>query len=138
MGPTHFLTISSLAMQDALISSGVQIELLHEMDVINEFETIVRGGLTSVVQGKVTSNKIYFSTYNPQKPFGTVIFLDVNTLYASVLDGKPTVGDFFELSEQEVAIFDTKEIVLFGDHCYALVTDFEITDKFKLKADDFQ
>ena len=56
------------------------------MDVITEFETNIRGELTSVVQGKVTFNNKYLSTYDPQKPICTGIFLDKNVSYAPVLD----------------------------------------------------
>ena len=43
LDPAHFLTISSLAMQSALLRSGKEIDLLGEMDVITEFESIFRG-----------------------------------------------------------------------------------------------
>ena len=74
-------------MQGALLRSGKEIELLREMDVITEFETNIRGGLTSVVQGKVTFNNNYLSTYHPQKPISTGILLDVNALYATIVNG---------------------------------------------------
>ena len=136
LDPAHFLTISSLAMQGALLRSGKEIELLREMDVITEFESNIRGGLTSVVQGKVTFNNKYLSTYDPQKSISTGIFLDKNALYATILNGKLPVGDFYELSQEDVAIFDIDAKDLNGDHCYALVIDFEIPYEVKLKTDD--
>ena len=62
LDPALFLTISLLAMQGALLRSGMEKELLREMDVITEFETNIRGGLTCVIQGKVTFTNKYLST----------------------------------------------------------------------------
>ena len=109
------------------------------MDLKTEFESSVTGGLTSVVQGKIKPNNKYLSTYDLQKKtIRTGIILDVNALYAKILDGKLTVGGFFELSKEEVAICDNNAIDLNGDHCYALVVGFEIPDEIKLKTDDLQ
>ena len=53
-------------MRGALLRSGKEIELLREMDVITEFETNIRGGIISVVQGKVIFKNKYLSTYDPK------------------------------------------------------------------------
>ena len=55
----QLLTISSLAMQAALLQSKRKIELLRDISVITDFETSIHGGLTSVVQGKNTFNNNY-------------------------------------------------------------------------------
>ena len=57
-------------------------------------------------------------------------------MYATVLDRKLADGGFSELSQQEVAIFDKNAIDLNGDHCYALLIDFEKPDEVKPKTDD--
>ena len=60
----------------------------------------------------------------------------MNALYATIHSGILPVGEFFEFSQEKVAIFDTDTIDLNGDHCYALLIDFEISDEVKLKTDD--
>ena len=85
---------------------------------------------------KVTFKNKYLSTYNPRKPICTGIFSDKKALYATVLDGKLPVCGFSELCQEEVAIFDINAKDLNGDHCFALLKDFEIPDEVKLKTDD--
>ena len=43
---------------------------------------------------------------------------------------------FSELNQEEVAIFYINAIDLNGDHCYALLIDFELPNEVKLKTDD--
>ena len=77
------------------------------------------------------------NTYRPtirKKPVGTGIFLNVNALYAAILNGKLPVGEFFELSK-EVATLDIDVIDLNAHHCYAVVIDSEIPDEIKQKPD---
>ena len=66
----------------------------------------------------------------------TGIFLDLNALYATILDRKRPVDGFFVLCKEEVAIFYIDAVGLNGNHCYALVIVFEIPDEIKLKIDD--
>ena len=136
LDPAQLLTISSLAMQAALLQSKRKIELLRDISVITDFETSVRGGLTSVVQGKNTFNNEYLKDYDEKKDITTGIFLDVNSLYATVLSGKLPVGNFHELSEKEIKDLDLDKVDLNGNHCYALKVDFEIPDEFKKETDD--
>ena len=133
LDPAQLLTISSLAMQAALLQSKRKIELLTDISVITDFETSIRGGLTSVVQGKNTFNNKYLKDFDSNKDITTGIFFDVNSLYAKVLNGKLPVGNFHELSEKEIKDLDLDKVDLNGNHCYALKIDFEIPDEFKEK-----
>ena len=51
-------------MQSAKLRSGKEMKLLRETDVITEFESYIRCGLTSVDHGKIASNNKYFLTYD--------------------------------------------------------------------------
>ena len=46
-------------MQSAMLRSGKEIEMLHEMDLIIDFETNIRDEFKSIVKGKVTFNNKY-------------------------------------------------------------------------------
>jgi len=137
LDPAQLLTISSTAMQAALLQYNKGIELLRDISVITEFESSIRGGFTSVVKGKATFNNKYLNDFDPNKPISTGIFLDINSLYGTVLHGKLPVGDFKELSEEEIMNFNIDDIDLNGEFCYALSIDFEIPDDVKKLTDDF-
>ena len=126
----------TVAVQAALLQYNKGIELLRDISVITEFESSIRGGFTSVVKGKATFNNKYLNDFDPNKPISTGIFLDINSLYGTVLHGKLPVGDFKELSEEEIRNFNIDDIDLNGEFCYALSIDFEIPDDIKKLTDD--
>ena len=76
------------------------------------------------------------STYDPKKTICTGIFLDDNALYVIIISAKIPVGDFKELSEEEISSFITHEIDLDGDRCDSRVIDFEIPDDEKTGNDE--
>ena len=136
LDPAHMFTTPGFAIQAALLHSKREIDLLRDISVITEFERNIRGGFTSVVQGKATFNNKYLKDFDPNDAISTGLFLDVNSLYPTVLQGKLPVGGFKELSEEEVKKFKVDEIDLDGDYCYALLIDFEIPDDVKEYTDD--
>ena len=75
LDPAQLLTISSTAMQAALLQCNKGIELLRDISVITEFESSIRGGFTSVVKGKATFNNEYLNDFDPNKPISTGISL---------------------------------------------------------------
>ena len=99
------------------MQSKRKIELLRDISVITDFETSVRGGLTSVVQGKNTFNNKYLKDFDDKKDKTIGIFLDVNSLYAEVMNGKLPVGNFHELNEKEIKDLDLDKVDLNCDHC---------------------
>ena len=114
---------------------GTEIELLHEIDVITDFDSNMRGGITSAVKGNVTFDNKYLRNFDEQKQISTGIFLYSNAFYATILYEKLPVGGFFELSNEKVASFGINAIDLHGSHCYALVIEFEIPDGVKIKTE---
>ena len=136
LDPAQLLTISSLAIQAAMLQNKKKIDLLDDISVITEFESNIRGGLTSVVQGKVTFNNKHLKSFDEKKPISSGSFLDVNSLYATVLSGKLPIGGFYELKQEEIANFDINSIDLYGNYAYALLIDYEIPDDVKIKTDD--
>ena len=105
--------------------------------MFTEFESSIQGGFCSVVRSYTKLNNKYLSDYDPNKPKSSALFLDVNSLYATVLHGKLPTGDFYELTSSEIEMFDYENVDLDGDYCYALSIDFEIPDDVKVQTDDF-
>ena len=136
LDPACLLTISSLAVQAAMMQTNHEIDLMRDISMLTEFECGIRGGLTSVVQGRVEFNNKYLSSFDENKPISTGIFLDVNGLYAYVLNGKLPIGEIKEYSEEEVKKFNIEESYFDENHCFALLIDFEIPDHVKIQTDD--
>ena len=136
MDAAKLLTISSLSMQACMLHNQEEFQLLDEVSPNTEFKSNIRGGLTTVVQGKVTFNNRYLQNFDPKLLETMCLFLDYNSLYPSGMVKPLPVGGFKEFSPNEVKNFDYKNVDLDGSHCYAMVVDFTIPDPVKLKTDD--
>ena len=136
LDPSWFMTTPSLAMSAALLKCKKKIDLLTDIDVITEIESSIRGGLTTVVQGKVTFNNKSLSDYDPTKPITSGLFGDINSLYPTIMVAKLPVGEFYELSSEEVDNFDPENTSTDGDYCYMVRIDYYIPDDVKRATDD--
>ena len=123
-------------MQACMLHNKEEFELLNEVSDYTEFESNIRGGLTTVVQGKVTFNNRYLKNFNSDLAETMGLFLDYNSLYPSTMVKPLPVGGFREFSPDEVKNFDYKNVDLDGAHCYTMVVDFTIADEVKRKTDD--
>ena len=138
LDPSSFITTPSLAIQSALFHSNLEIGLLTDMEVYTEFENSIRGGLTSVVRSYTDFNSKYLDNYDKLKPISSGAFLDVNSLYPTVMSEKLPYGNFKELNDVEIEKFkkEYKEIDLDGPYCYAVSIDYDIPDNVKMDTDD--
>ena len=99
-------TLPSLAMECALKISKVEISLLSDIEVYSNLECSVRGGITSAVQGKCTFNNPSLDNFDPDSPIFSGIFVDVNSLYATILSGKLPFSKFHLINnEEEIKFF---------------------------------
>ena len=136
LDPVNLLTISSLAIQASMLYNKEEFELLKVITTCTEFECGVRGGFTSVVQGKITLNNFHLSDYDSEKPISTAIFGDITSLYPTCMTGPLPVGQFKECSPEEVVKFAYLNADLKGEECYAMVVDFTIPDEIKEATDN--
>ena len=136
LDPAHMITTPSLAMQAALYHNKLSLQLIHDMDTQTLFENSIRGGFTSVVKKHVEVNSEYNNNYDKEKSISSAVFLDVNSLYPTVMCNKLPYGECRELSEDEVASFAIDSVNTDGDKCYACLVDYCIPDNVKEETDD--
>ena len=136
LDPAKVLTISSTALQSALLQLNLKIDVIRDTNSLKDFEDNIRGRLVSVVRSKTTSNNEYLSNHDKNENNKTIVFLDVNALYGSILCLLLQIGGFFKLPPEEVQKFDFKTTKLDGEYCYVLLLDYEIPDQVKDQTDD--
>ena len=89
LDPCMLTTLPSLAMECALkVSIKQGLALLTDIEVYTNFENGIRGGITSAVEGKVVFNTPSLPSFSPELPITSGLFVDVNSLYATILSGK--------------------------------------------------
>ena len=94
LDPAHFYTAPGLAWKTALKISGIELELLTDIDMLLMFEKGIRGGITQAVKryGKA-NNKYMVDLFKPEELSKFLQYLDANNYYGWAMCLKlPTKG----------------------------------------------
>ena len=81
LDPAYYYTSPHLAWHACLKTTGQQLELLHDYDMLMMFERGIRGGMTHISKRYAEANNPYMTTYDPQKSTKYIQYLDANNLY---------------------------------------------------------
>ena len=134
--PAQTLTLPSFALDAALYTSKQKFSLLTKIEHHVLFENGIRGGFTSVIQNRVTFNDPKLKNFNKNEPVTTGAYLDMNSLYPTVMYDNIVYGDLEELNDEEIKNFNIESIDVKGAFAYALEIDYTIPDDVKLKTDE--
>ena len=94
LDPAWYFTAPGLAWDACLRKTQVELELLHNQDMLLMVEKGIRGGVSmiSTRHGKA-NNKYMTKEYDPNKPSTYISYLDANNLYGWAMSRKlPTDG----------------------------------------------
>ena len=82
LDPVHFYTAPSLAWAAALLTTGVQLEVISEVEMLTFLNQGLVGGYSAVHhQYCLANNPSMQTSYDPSEPTSTCICLDANNLY---------------------------------------------------------
>ena len=93
LDPAHYYTSPGLAWDACLKTTGQELELLHDYDMLMMFERGIRGGITHISKRYAVANNKYMKNYNPEKESTFIQYLDANNLYGWAMSQQlPTHG----------------------------------------------
>ena len=93
LDPAHYYTSPGLAWDACLKTTGQNLELLHDYDMLMMFEQGIRGGITHISKRYAEANNKYMKNYNPDKESTFIQYLDANNLYGwAMSQNLPTHG----------------------------------------------
>ena len=125
LDPCNFYTSPGLAWQACLKMTGVNLELLTDIDMHLFIERGLRGGISMISHRFAKANNKYLSNYNPTLPSSYAIYLDANNLYGwAMSQALPTHG-FQWLSEEEIRKLDISQVTDDANVGYILEVDLE-------------
>ena len=81
LDPAYYYTSPGLAWDACLKTTGQQLQLLDDYDMLMMFERGIRGGITHISKRYAEANNKYMKNYNPEKPSSYIQYLDANNLY---------------------------------------------------------
>ena len=92
LDPAHFLSAPGLAWQACLKKTGIELELITNVDILLMIEKRIRGGICHAIHWYAKANNKYMKDYNKDEEESFLQYEDANNLYARAMSQKLTVN----------------------------------------------
>ena len=93
LDPAWYYTSPGLAWEACLKMTQVNLELLHDQDMLLMVEKGIRGGVSMITKRHGVANNKYMGNHDEESPSKHIIYLDANNLYGWAMSKKlPTHG----------------------------------------------
>ena len=125
LDPAHYYTAPGLSWDSMLKMTGVELELISDLDMYLMVESGIRGGVSMITKKYAEANNPYTPGFDPTRPTNYLLYLDANNLYGWAMSQKMPVNNFCWMTQQEVEEFDVRHIPDDGDTGYILEVDLE-------------
>ena len=122
--PAYFLSAPGLAWQACLKKTGVELDLLTDIDMLLMFEEGIRGGMCQATYRYAKANNKYMTNYDKNKESSYLQYLDANYLYGWAMSQKLPVGNF-KWVEKDNALNFIKDYDINSDKGYIFEVDVE-------------
>ena len=101
LDPVHMVSLPGFTWHAALKKTGVELELLQDIDKHLFVEAGVRGGVSMISKRYSKANNKYLDTYDPSQESKYLMYLDCNSLYATVMCEDLPTGGFKWVTKDE-------------------------------------
>ena len=108
----HFYSSPGRSWAACLKMTGVRLELLTDIDMINFFERRTRGGVSQISNRYKRANNPMLGEgyYDASEKTSWIQYLDMNAMYSYSMTSPLPIGYFRFLSEEELKTFDILSI----------------------------
>ena len=94
LDPAHYVSLPSSSWDAMQKMTGVRLDLLTDVDMLNFIERGMRGGISTITHRHAMANNKYMKNYDPEKESSYIPYLDANNLYGWAMSQKLPTGDF--------------------------------------------
>ena len=94
LDPLHYITSPGLAWDAMLKMTGINLELITDIDMQLFIEKGLRGGISYIAHRHAEANNKYIRNYDPDILFSYIMYLDANNLYGWAMSQPLPYGNF--------------------------------------------
>lgn len=123
LDPAYYVSAPSLSWDAMLLCTGVQLELINDLDIYQMLEKGIRGGLAQCSLRHARANNKYVPNFDDSKLSSFLIYLDCNNLYGYAMRQKMPISNFEFLPKNELENFNLLAIPDDGEYGYILHVD---------------
>ena len=139
LDPVYYYTAPGLSWDACLKITGVNLELLSDLNMLLMFEKGIRGGISMISNryGKA-NNKYMGKNFNKNELSKYLMYLDANNLYGSAMSEKLPIHSFKWLSIGEMEkLFDNQVVQVWEKTPCILEVDLEYPEDLHDKHNDY-
>ena len=111
LDPAHYYTAPGLAWDACLKMTGINLELLSNLDMLLMVEKGIRGGISIISNRYGEANNKYMKDFNKNKPSKYLMYLDANNLYGCAMSEKLPTHGFKKLTDKEIQKLYNNQVV---------------------------
>ena len=112
LDPAWYYTSPGLAWDACQKIMKVELELLHDQDMLLMVEKGIRGGVSMISTRYGKANNKYMEEYDPSLPSKHIIYLDANNLYGWAMSRKLPTHGFRWMSEKSLDNWENMPCIL--------------------------
>ena len=111
LDPVYYYTAPGLAWDAMLKMTGINLELLSDVDKLLMVEKGIRGGISIISNRYGKANNKYMKDYNKKEASKYLMYLDANNLYGAAMSEKLPVHSFKWMTNKEIENMFNNQIV---------------------------
>lgn len=112
---SHYVSISHFSFDAMLKNTGIELELLHDSDMVDFIKKGIRGGISQCSIKHLEAQNMFTHPNDDIEDPSFILYLDFNSLYGlSMLQFLPT-SEFEWLNENELTSFTRDKILSLSD-----------------------
>lgn len=123
LDPAFYLTAPGLSFDAMLLKTGVQLELIDNLEILRMIQKGIRGGICHCSKRYAKANNIYTDSYDPSKINSFIVYIDCNNLYGYSMCQSLPVSNFRFLSNAEIESLNIKEVPDDAEYGFILEVD---------------
>ena len=137
LDPCHYFSSSGLSWDAMLKMTGIELELISDINIHLFIEKVMRGGISYIDKRHSKANNKYVKNHDSTKENIFIMYFDANNLYGWAMTQYLHYGNFKWMTKKEINDFDlglVKENSFYGN---ILEVDLEYPNKLHDSHNDY-